>query len=195
MAKPADPDDFEVVVSMSDDDADLTPPPMGLRGSALPIRPFPVSRGPDSQGSDVDSTLRTASPQGVAPLPWMTESTRLSPMEEAHGVESSTTLNRGQPAPVAARGPDPPPVPPAQAAPVPSPEGQQGDEGGSSAHPASTGAAREVEPSATVNDTLVAEPTKAPAWVWGYLVLCAALTVIGLVVLFFEHRLLGGAPS
>jgi hypothetical protein len=33
----------------------------------------------------------------------------------------------------------------------------------------------------------------APSWVVGYLVLCAALTVIGLVVLFLERRLLGSA--
>jgi hypothetical protein len=38
---------------------------------------------------------------------------------------------------------------------------------------------------------LVAPPRKAPAWVVGYLVLCAALTIVGLVVLYFEHRMLG----
>lgn len=30
-----------------------------------------------------------------------------------------------------------------------------------------------------------------PDWVVGYLLLCAALTVIGLIVLVFEHRMLG----
>jgi hypothetical protein len=34
---------------------------------------------------------------------------------------------------------------------------------------------------------------KPPAWVVGYLLLCIALTVIGLIVLFFEHRMLSGA--
>jgi len=37
------------------------------------------------------------------------------------------------------------------------------------------------------------ESTNAPTWVVAYLVLCAALTLIGLVVLYFEHRLLGNA--
>jgi hypothetical protein len=35
---------------------------------------------------------------------------------------------------------------------------------------------------------------KPPAWVVGYLLLCAALTTIGLIVLYFEHRMLGGSP-
>jgi len=33
--------------------------------------------------------------------------------------------------------------------------------------------------------------TKPPPWVYGYLALCAVLTLIGLVVLFFETKMLG----
>jgi hypothetical protein len=40
---------------------------------------------------------------------------------------------------------------------------------------------------------LGAPSVSAPPWVIGYLVLCAALTLIGLVVLYFEHRMLGNA--
>jgi hypothetical protein len=44
------------------------------------------------------------------------------------------------------------------------------------------------------NDRVVeARSLSAPAWVIGYLLLCAALTLIGLVVLYFEHRMLGNA--
>jgi len=31
---------------------------------------------------------------------------------------------------------------------------------------------------------------RPPQWVVGYLVLCAVLTLVGLCVIFFEHRLL-----
>ena len=34
---------------------------------------------------------------------------------------------------------------------------------------------------------------RAPGWVVGYLLLCVALTLIGLAVLYFERRLLGSA--
>jgi hypothetical protein len=33
-----------------------------------------------------------------------------------------------------------------------------------------------------------------PAWVVGYLLLCAGLTLVGVVVLYFEHRMLSGSP-
>jgi hypothetical protein len=36
-----------------------------------------------------------------------------------------------------------------------------------------------------------APATKPPSWVYGYLALCAALTLIGLIVLFFETQMLG----
>jgi len=43
-------------------------------------------------------------------------------------------------------------------------------------------------------DRVLGTPSvSAPPWVIGYLVLCAALTLIGLVVLYFEHRMLGNA--
>jgi hypothetical protein len=57
-------------------------------------------------------------------------------------------------------------------------------------------------PAATVRSPDGADPqatgaptveTKAPGWVVGYLLLCVALTVIGLAVLYFERRLLGSA--
>jgi hypothetical protein len=35
--------------------------------------------------------------------------------------------------------------------------------------------------------------TKPPGWVVIYLVACAVLTVIGLVVLYLEHRMLGAS--
>ena len=35
---------------------------------------------------------------------------------------------------------------------------------------------------------------RPPSWVVSYLLLCAALTLVGLIVLFFEHRMLGNAP-
>jgi hypothetical protein len=43
-------------------------------------------------------------------------------------------------------------------------------------------------------DRVLGTPSvSAPQWVIGYLLLCAALTLIGLVVLYFEHRMLGNA--
>ena len=98
MAKPDDPDDFEVSVSFSEDDADLTPPPMGVRGSALPARPFPPAHGPDSQTSDVDATGKFVRPERIAPGSWAAESTR--PVPVPGGVlEKSERARRRPPAP------------------------------------------------------------------------------------------------
>jgi len=60
----------------------------------------------------------------------------------------------------------------------------------------STGPARSAIPTRPppgMPATAAAASTAAPAWVIGYVLLCAALTLIGLVVLYFEHRMLGNA--
>ena len=48
-------------------------------------------------------------------------------------------------------------------------------------------------PTAVREESPQFESTKAPAWVVGYLLVCGVLTLLGFVVLYLEHRMLGSA--